>query len=453
MEEFLVRERITRQMKQVNSLAVEIMPALDSFDAGTLYTTAVDKGREQGGRILVLDNNGVVMADGFSLLNGVKLGYREVQDIQLGEKDFSYGFHLVAALPQQGESTEEGKSTWMVYYTSAIIKNAKTIGVLVFSTSIQDVVDKTGLIREQLAYISAGICVVIVGLSIIISRLITRPINEMMHAILYISRGRFDRRVKVSGKNEMAKLAATFNMMSERLENLDRMRSEFIADASHEMRTPLSSIKILVESMLYQEPEPRVRKEFLQDINNEIDRLNNLVADLMTLSKIDRHSQVAMERVEMASLTERVVKNLYPIAENKGVAVSADLPDELYLVGNEIKLYQAVSNLVDNSIKYTPEGGHVDVSLESRGQFAVLKVSDTGVGIPKEDLPHIFERFYRVDKARSRETGGTGLGLSIAKEITAMHRGMLTVKSEPGKGTTFTLELPLQQAPEGNKEG
>jgi two-component system, OmpR family, sensor kinase len=448
MEDFLVHERITRQMKQVNSLAVSMMPALDAFDADTMYSLALSEGRAQGGRVLVLDNEGVVLADGFSLLNGVKLSHREVLDVIQNKKDFSYGFHQVETPRQEETVSPETGSTWMVYYTSALIKNAKTIGVLLFSTSIQDVVDNTNRLREQLAYIAAGIGAVVIGAGLIISRLITKPIKEMMKAILVLSRGRFDARLKVSGKNEMAQLAATFNMMSERLENLDRMRSDFVSNASHEIRTPLSSIKILVESMLYQEPEAAVRKEFLRDINQELDRLNNLVGDLMILGSLERQARIEMGQVELASLCERVVKNLYPLAEAKGIAMSADLPGALMIQGDEMRLYQAISNLVDNAIKYTPEGGQVDLHLAREGPDAILKVSDTGAGIPPEDLPHIFERFYRVDKARSRETGGTGLGLSIAREISALHKGRLSVESQMGKGTTFTLRLPIQQKPE-----
>ncbi len=443
MEEFLVRERIASQTRQVNSLSVRLVPPLLAYDSDTLYSMAVKDAGDLGGRILILDNNGTVMVDGYSQLNGTHLEYREVQDIITGQRDLSYGFHEIPdTTGQTGDST---KSTWMVYYTSAIINKAETIGVLLFSTPIQDVYEQVASIRGQLILISAIICVLSIVLSLFIAQLITKPIKEIMQAIMHLYRGEFDKRVKVSGRSEMARLAATFNMMSQRLASVDKMRNEFVSNASHELRTPLGSIKILVESLLYGgESSPEVQKEFLQDINNEIDRLGNLVTDLMTLVKIDGRVEVKMENVELAGLTERVVRNLYPLAEAKGVAMSADLPEELAVRGSESRLHQAISNLIDNAIKYTPEGGTVGVLLERTETSAKLTVSDTGMGIPAEDLPHIFDRFYRVDKARSRETGGTGLGLSITREIIKMHGGIIRVKSEEGKGSVFTVDLPLQ---------
>lgn len=437
-----MHERIASQTRQVNSLSVRLVPPLLAYDSDMLYDLAVKDTGELGGRILILDNNGTVMVDGYSQLNGTHLEYREVQDVVTGKKDLSYGFHKITDNTiQTGENV---KSTWMVYYTSAIINKAETIGVLLFSTPIQDVYEQVANIRSQLILISAIICALSIVLSLVISQLITKPIKEIMQAIMHLYRGEFDKRVKVSGRSEMARLAATFNMMSQRLASVDKMRNEFVSNASHELRTPLGSIKILVESLLYGgKTSPEVQKEFLQDINHEIDRLGNLVTDLMTLVKIDGRVEVPMENVELAELTERVVRYLYPMAEAKGVAMRADLPKDLIIRGSESRLHQAISNLIDNAIKYTPEGGSVGIVLEQTETAAKLAVSDTGIGIPADDLPHIFERFYRVDKARSRETGGTGLGLSITREIVKMHGGIIRVKSEEGKGSIFTIEIPL----------
>ena len=182
----------------------------------------------------------------------------------------------------------------------------------------------------------------------------------------------------------------------------------------------------------------------MNDINKEIDRLSRIISDLLTLVHMDGgETQMKTEPVSLSDLISDTMKRLAPLARERGIELESTVREDVVCMVDSNKFQQVVYNLVDNAIKYTSRGGHVKVELSKAGKKAILKVSDTGMGIPKEDQIHIFDRFYRVDKARSRETGGTGLGLSIVKQIVTMHGGNISVVSEEDKGSTFTVELPI----------
>ncbi len=204
-------------------------------------------------------------------------------------------------------------------------------------------------------------------------------------------------------------------------------------------------MKILLETLIYQEGfDPDMQREFLSDINKEIDRLNRIVSDLLTLVNIDSGGmQLNPTEIRLRDLVTEQVKRLSPLARERGIELSCLIRDPGEMTGDSLKLQQVIYNVIDNAIKYTPRGGEVNVELARAGKNAVIRVEDTGIGIPAEDLPHIFDRFYRVDKARSRETGGTGLGLSIVKQIMLLHDGDIRAESVENEGSTFIIELPL----------
>ena len=198
--------------------------------------------------------------------------------------------------------------------------------------------------------------------------------------------------------------------------------------------------------MLYQDDmPPELRQEFLTDINREIDRLSSVVGDLLTLVHIDSHKlRLRREMMVFAETVRESVKRLQPLAKKRGQEISVEITDPCEMFADPGKLAQVCYNISENAIKYTPDGGKITVRLRRMGRDAVLDISDTGVGIPEEDLAHVFDRFYRVDKARSRDTGGTGLGLSIVQQIVRLHAGSVTVQSKRGEGTTFTVQLPVK---------
>lgn len=234
--------------------------------------------------------------------------------------------------------------------------------------------------------------------------------------------------------------------MSEQVQRLEQARNQFVSNASHELKTPLATIKILVESMMYEENmDPHLRTEFLTDIDKEIDRLSSVVGDLLTLVHIDSHKlKLRRELMVLADTVRETVSRLAPLAKKRGQAIETKIADECEMFADPGKLSQVCYNIIENAIKYTPDGGKISVSLRKNGRDAVLEIADTGVGIPEEDVPHVFDRFYRVDKARSRDTGGTGLGLSIVQQIVRLHAGSVTVRSKQGEGTTFIVQLPVK---------
>ena len=234
-------------------------------------------------------------------------------------------------------------------------------------------------------------------------------------------------------------------MMCQRLESLDQSRNQFVSNASHELKTPLSAMKILLETLLYQEAyDPDMTREFLGDINREIDRLNAIVGDLLTLVHIDSgRMQLKPELLKLDELVYDTARRLRPLAEKRDIRLEVTVKDKIETTGDAQKLSQVFYNLMDNAIKYTPEGGFVKAEISRNGRMARVTVADSGIGIPKADLIHVFDRFYRVDKARARATGGTGLGLSIVKQIVMLHEGTINVTSEEEVGSTFTVELPI----------
>ena len=282
--------------------------------------------------------------------------------------------------------------------------------------------------------------------SLYVMRAITRPIGELSEGIRRMSGGELSVRVDVRGNNEFTDLGRAFNSMSERIEALDQTRSQFVSNASHELKTPLSTMKILIETLMYQDPmDPAMTKDFLNDVNSEIDRLNRIVSDLLTLVNIDSGGmKLNRESIPLKALLDEQIKRLLPLARENGIEINLEARDEINITGDSLKLQQVVYNVIDNAIKYTPRGGEVHTSLTRSGKRAIIRISDTGIGIPAQDLPHIFERFYRVDKSHSRATGGTGLGLSIVKQIVQLHGGTIEARSAEGQGTTFIIDLPIQ---------
>ena len=448
----LLNEKTRVEKNTVESLATRFSELMRAADGEALHAALVEAGRPLGGRLLAFDMDGKVQADSLSAYNGMRLALSEVTSVLAG-KAVDFGFHQlsVEGMTQRASwldviSARDLNRVWVGYFTAAMEQDGQRVGVLLYSSPVQDVVDSLISLRDRmLAYFLVATLGVVL-LSMLVSRWITRPIAALTAGINQMAKGDFTSRVHVSGGGEIAHLAETYNQMSERLENLDRSRNQFVSNASHELKTPLATMKILLESLIYQEDmEPALRNEFMQDINKEIDRLNMVIGDLLTLVHIDSHKmKLRREMMCLSNAVKEAVRRLAPLASDRGQAIEVALHSDCDMFADPAKLQQVIYNLIDNAIKYTPDGGMVRISLDLVGRDAVLRIADTGVGIPKEDLPHVFERFYRVDKARSRETGGTGLGLSIVQQIVRLHGGNIDVQSEVGKGTTFIIELPAK---------
>ena len=436
----------------VSELSAALGERIGQESADAFYERLLQAARSGGGRLLVVDMDGKVQTDTFDERCGTRLALSEVYTVLRGEKESDYGFHLIEEGRQQAPSVLDPLSgrdmnrTWAGCFVSALVSNGRRVGALVMIASVQDTVDSLMSMQDRMLAIFGIALAVVLVLAGLISRIVTRPVAELSAGIERMSKGDYSHRVHVPGKGEMAQLAAAFNQMSEQVHNLDEARNQFVSNASHELKTPLATIKILVESMLYQDDmPPELRQEFLTDINREIDRLSSVVGDLLTLVHIDSHKlRLRREMMVFAETVRESVKRLQPLAKKRGQEISVEITDPCEMFADPGKLAQVCYNIIENAIKYTPDGGKITVRLRRMGRDAVLDISDTGVGIPEEDLAHVFDRFYRVDKARSRDTGGTGLGLSIVQQIVRLHAGSVTVQSTRGEGTTFTVQLPVK---------
>ena len=299
-------------------------------------------------------------------------------------------------------------------------------------------------IQSNLRYVSILICFFAVLLSFVLSKALSRKMGQLLGAIRTVRQGEYSHRVSLKGKDELVELADEFNQLTGRLQVTEEARRRFVSDASHELKTPLASIRLLTDSILQTDNvDMDTVKEFVADIGEEADRLTRISEKLLTLTRLDSLPDPVREPVELGRVVGRVTHMLGPLANAVGVDLVCALEPACALLATEDDLYQVIFNLVENAIKYNLPGGKVEVSAFHRGDRVVLEVADTGVGIPEEDLPKIFERFYRVDKARSRAAGGTGLGLSIVSDTVKVHGGAIGVcRREDGPGTRFTVEFP-----------
>ncbi|HEX2994258.1 MAG TPA: ATP-binding protein [Anaerolineales bacterium] len=306
-------------------------------------------------------------------------------------------------------------------------------------------VDFRASFNEALLYAALAAAVVAVVLSLYLSRSVIAPVRAMSLAAQRIADGRYDERVQVNGADELAQLGVRFNQMAEKLSQVESMRRQLIGDVSHELRTPLTAIKGSMEGLM--DGVLPATQETYQQIHAEADRLNRLVDDLQELSRVEaRAYQLEFRPVEVPALVQTVTKRLMPQAESKRITLDLNLtPDLPSLLADEDRLVQVLTNLTGNALQYTPEGGRVTISARQADHEVQISVRDTGIGIPSEHLPHIFDRFYRADKSRSRRAGGgSGIGLTIARLLVEAHGGRLWVESAgEGQGSTFTFALPI----------
>lgn len=279
--------------------------------------------------------------------------------------------------------------------------------------------------------------------AIIYATQFSRRLREIMNSMRIIQDGDYSHKVSVKGHDELSFLGQEFNYLTERLQTSETKRRQFVSDASHELKTPLASIKLLSDSILQNDMDMQTTREFVSDIGNEADRLNRMTLKLLELTRGEGNAgQVDAEIIYLAPTIRRVVNMLSTIADKNNITIEMDLENDAPILIHEDDLYQITFNLVENGIKYNTPGGTLRISLHRQEDNTVLRVQDTGMGIPPEAISHVFERFYRVDKARSRQSGGSGLGLAIVRSMVERNNGEISLTSAVGKGTTFTVEFP-----------
>lgn len=396
------------------------------------------RSQENSFRILIVDSMSIVVTDSHAIETGNVLLIPQIVEAFSGN---------TVAITHRDERT---------IYAATSITNAYygVLGAVLIVASVEDIFATIDDIEQGL-FIFTGVTIFLLGIvAFFVSQLILDPLQNFLRVVEKMGAGQLDVRIKINGYDEYSELGKAFNDMAESLEKAEKIREDFVSNVSHELKTPLSSMKVLSESILLQEDVPtELYKEFLQDINSEIDRMSNIVQDLLNLVKLNhREAALITAPVNLNTMAEDIIKRLLPLAQQKNITLSFEGIKKVTLEADEMKLSLAISNVVENSIKYTDNGGNVNVMVDSDHQNAFITVHDTGIGISEEEQKKIFQRFYRVDKTRDRETGGSGLGLSITRSTVLMHGGSIRVSSKENEGTTFVVRIPITKINEGMRK-
>ncbi|MDD6035134.1 MAG: HAMP domain-containing sensor histidine kinase [Lachnospiraceae bacterium] len=324
--------------------------------------------------------------------------------------------------------------------------NGQVIGVMIFEGSLADIVSAQELFRENIVVLMIGAAILLLGAALVISWCMIKPLRTLSGQIEHAAETyEGTEMIKSTGYLEVEQIAEAFRGMMEKTVATEKSRQEFVSNVSHELKTPLTAIKVLSDSLVLEPDVPiEMYREFINDINSEIDREAKIVNDLLALVKLDKTSgEMHIAEVNINELLEIILKRLKPLALKRGIEMIFESYRTVLAEIDEVKMSLVFTNLIENAIKYNRDGGRVMVSLNADHRYFYAKIEDTGIGIPEEEQGLIFDRFYRVDKARSRETGGTGLGLSITKSAVQMHKGSIKVQSIPGVGSIFTVRIPL----------
>lgn len=382
-------------------------------------------------RVLVTDPTGVVLYDS-STASGAVGRYALLQEVTSAlrgndafRSDYAGGaFHSRAATPV----VYRGMTAGSVYVDEYDAEQGKLL--------IE--------IQKTLRSISVIIALVALVFSFVFSKALAQRIDKLLRAIRIVRAGEYSHRIQMGGGDELSQLAGEFNALTGRLQTTEEVRRRFVSDASHELKTPLASIRLLTDSILQTDSiDMGTVQEFVGDIGEEAERLQRITEKLLTLTRLDAVNSVITVPVDMEEVIRRVTHMLEPLAQAVDVSIALELEEGLTIRCTRDDLYQIVFNLVENGVKYNLPGGTVWVAARTELDRAVLTVEDTGVGIPQEDITKVFDRFYRVDKARSRAAGGTGLGLSIVQDTARRYGGTVRAERRETEGTRFTVTFPL----------
>lgn len=381
------------------------------------------------GRIMVIDGNFHIIKDTYGLDEGKTIVSEEVMRSFRGEEISKY-------------DSENGYIEMTVPLTP--LESKDVIGVLLVSVSTDSIVLNQEYLESSAWILQLASVMAVILVALFLARLLTKPFRRMADEIVEIQNGYKDE-LKIGSYTETELISVRFNQLFERMKVIDESREEFVSNVSHELKTPLTSMKVLADSLNGQEDVPiELYKEFMNDIGNEIDRETKIINDLLSLVKMNRSAgDLNISSVNINELLELILKRLRPIAARQHIDLVLESFRPVSAEVDEVKLTLAITNLVENGIKYNKPDGWVHVSLNADHQYFYIKVEDSGIGIPEDSLEFIYERFYRVEKSHSREIGGTGLGLSIARNSILMHRGAIKVFSVEGEGTVFNVRIPL----------
>ena len=411
-------------------LAASEISELEIINSATVADTISRLGSLRVTRLIVTDQSGLAIYDSLTLESTVEkyvLLPEIVQALRVNDVfrwEYSDGtMQSFAATPIMNYGTLSGCVYIMEYDVSQ--------GILMYS------------LLRNIFTITLVLEIVVIIFSAVFAVAFSKRMRKILASMRIIREGDYSHKVKMGGSDELTILGDEFNDLTDRLMVSESKRRQFVSDASHELKTPLASIKLLSDSILQNDMDMDTVREFVSDIGNEADRLNRMSQKLLSLSRIESQEDGDCEIINIAPTVYRVIRMLSAIAEENGISIIQKLDQDSPILILEDDLYQIIFNLVENGIKYNIAGGSLTIALSREEDNAVIKIADTGVGIPEDAIGHIFERFYRVDKARSRKSGGSGLGLSIVRNMVERNGGTIAVSSQSGKGSIFTVTFPV----------
>ena len=383
------------------------------------------------GRILLVDSQFKILADTYNRNCGKYFVTKETIHAMQGEEvAYRYiGKQYLQVTPIQDKNNDK----------------SDVRGLIIAMVSLQNCNEMSEYLHAQRDNLVGIFFIITLIFSVLVALLIRNSFRKMQNELDIIAAGHQEEGLGQENFREFYNLSSSFNKIINRYKELENTRQEFVSNVSHELKTPITSMKILADSLLMQPDVPvELYEEFMNDIVHEIDRENQIITDLLTLVKMDKtQADLNITSVKINDLLEVLLKRISPIAEKRGIKIRLETMREVVAEVDEVKLSLACNNLIENAVKYNHDDGKVDVSLNADHKFFYIRVKDTGCGIPEDCQEQIFERFYRVDKARSRETGGTGLGLAITRNVVLMHKGSIRVHSKEGEGATFIIRIPL----------
>lgn len=432
MEKAMIESKMERLLSQCNILKNHIISEkyFDTSKSESVNAELALLSSMYDGRVLLINKNFVIIKDTY------------VMD----ENKITVSSDVIRCFKGENISKYNSKDNYIEIALSITNEAKSNIGVMLVTFSTKDVREAIAKVKNKIILAESILIILIVIAGVFISRFLAKPFTKIEASIDKISYGYFDEMLSLDGYSETEQIADAFNKMLIKMKQLDDSRQEFVSNVSHELKTPITSIKVLADSLLMQEEVPNeIYREFFNDIVAEVDRENNIITDLLTLVRLDKKNTVInISSVNINELVEVILKRLRPIAAKRNIEVVLESFRPIVGEIDEVKMTSAITNLVENAIKYNKVDGFVRVSLNADHKYFYIKVADSGIGIPQESQELIFERFYRVDKTRARQTGGTGLGLAITKNIILLHNGVIKVYSKEEEGTTFTVRIPLK---------
>lgn len=424
-------ETVTQVKWQSNILASDIL-AMDFFknpDSDAADVEIQQMAYAYSARILIINSDYIIVKDNYTFDEGKTIITEDV----------------INAFKGKSHSHINYKSSSAVITTPIIDDIGKISGVIKVSLSGYATIQTINYMKRISIAVMIALLLVFSGILVFVIYKLTSPAKDMKEAILSLSDGDKNARIKKQTIKEYKDIGDAVNVLLDRLESIDGSRDEFVSNVSHELKTPMTSMKVLADSLLATENAPiEMYKDFMQDIAEEIDRENEIIGDLLNLVRTDGERAVLnIETVDVNELMEVVLKRLKPIALKNNIEIIFESMRPVTASIDRVKFIIVLTNIIENAIKYNHPEGWVKITLNADHKFFYVDVSDSGIGIPEECKDHVFERFYRVDKARSRETGGTGLGLAITKNIVLLHKGTIKFYSKENEGTTFNIRIPL----------